>query len=151
METSQGINLLRTRRSAARKLPERVLVVEDDALLALSLEDALREAGVNDVIVCPTLDLAMASLEAAPPDAIVLDNHLDDRRDGWALAELVSIVGPNHPHIVFSTAAPEEIPDEIAQLGPVLEKPYDPSLLVDALRHGNGGALLSRWRGALHV
>ena len=130
--------------------PARVLIVEDDALLALSIEDALRGAGVADVTVCPTVAQAMTALEAKTPDAIVLDNHLADRKDGWALAELVAFIGPRHPQIVFSTAAPEEIPAEIARLGTVLEKPYDPRLLVDALCANRSGGLLSRLRGALH-
>ena len=63
-----------------------VLVVEDDALLALSIEDVLRNAGVMDVAVCPTVALAMEELERKQPDAIILDVHLDDSADGWALA-----------------------------------------------------------------
>jgi len=34
------------------------------------------------------------------------------------------------PRIVFSTGAPQDIPKEIAEIGPIFEKPYDPAELV---------------------
>ena len=125
-----------------------VLVVEDDALLALSIEDVLRNAGVMDVAVCPTVALAMEELERKQPDAIILDVHLDDSADGWALAEVVSCIAPNHPRIIFSTAAPNEIPPNIAKLGAIFEKPYDPAMLLDALGSDNRSGLFSRFRRA---
>mgnify|MGYP001095319698 CR=1 FL=1 len=127
-----------------------VLVVEDDALLALSIEDVLRNAGIPDVAVCPTVALAMAELERKQPDAIILDVHLGDREDGWALAEIIACIKPDHPRIIFSTAAPEEIPPEVAKLGAIFEKPYDPAMLLEALCAESGGGLFARFRRAWH-
>jgi len=128
--------------------PENVLVVEDDALLALSIEDVLRDAGVLRVAVCPTVSQAMGEFESTHPDAIILDVHLADRNDGWALAEIVACIGPCRPRIIFSTAAPEEIPPEIAKLGAIFEKPYDPAMLLEALRCRDTSGLFSRFRHA---
>lgn len=127
----------------------RVLLVEDDALIALSIEEALREAGVREVVVCASSAEALAALREEKPDGIVLDVHLADRSDGWAIAELVKSVGPKPPRIVFSTGAPQDIPPEIAELGPVLEKPYAPSELIAALQEPPRAGLLDRLRGAL--
>ena len=114
--------------------PARVLLVEDDAILAMALEDALTNAGTNGVTVCQTMKATMEALNDGPrPDAIVLDVHLADRDDGWAIAELVTLLGPKPPRIVFSTGSPEDIPQDIAQMGVVFEKPYDPEELVKAL------------------
>jgi len=143
-----GIMEMKANMEAAGGTPERVLVVEDDALLALSIEDVLRGAGTPKVTVCPTIELAMASIEEARPDAIILDSHLSDRHDGWALAEVVNCLGPRRPRIIFSTAAPEEIPPEIAKLGVIFEKPYDPSMLIDALNAREASGLFSRFRSA---
>jgi CheY-like chemotaxis protein len=137
-------------RPASSTIPLRVLVCEDDAILALAIEDALGDAGVSNISVCPSAALAMAALEDEHPDAIVIDSHLADRDDGWALAELVAFLGPKPPRIVFSTASPDEIPPEVARLGTVVEKPYDPRMLVDALISGHAGGLLARVREALH-
>lgn len=126
-----------------------MLLVEDDALIAVALEGALLDAGARRVTICTTTAEALAALRDEKPDAMVLDVHLADRDDGWAIAELVNSVGPNPPRIVFSTGAPQDIPAEIAELGPVLEKPYDHTELIDALRRPPREGLLARIKGAL--
>lgn len=126
-----------------------VLVVEDDPLLGMATEDTLRDAGVAKVDICPTTEGAMEILRTAKPDAIILDVHLSDRSDGWAIAELIETLGENSPRIVFSTGAPQDIPPEIAELGSVLTKPYAPETLLAALREPGRRGLLSRLRGAL--
>jgi DNA-binding response OmpR family regulator len=127
----------------------RVLVVEDDPVLGMATEDTLREGGVEHVDICPTTDGALEVLKAQLPDAIILDVHLSDRDDGWAIAELVESLGENSPRIVFSTGAPQDIPPHIAELGSVLTKPYAPEALLAALREPGRRGLLSRLRGAL--
>lgn len=126
-----------------------VLLVEDDALIALAIEQSLLDAGAEAVTICTTTADALAALRDNRPDGLVLDVHLADRDDGWALAELVNSVGPNPPRIVFSTGAPQDIPPEIAELGPVLEKPYDPADLIAALSQPPPPGLLGRLRKAL--
>ncbi|GGD99658.1 hypothetical protein GCM10011515_19370 [Tsuneonella deserti] len=126
-----------------------VLLVEDDALIAMSIEQALLDGGASAVMICSSTADAMTALRDSQPDGLVLDVHLSDRDDGWALAELVNSVGPNPPRIVFSTGAPQDIPAEIAELGPVLEKPYDPADLIAALRQPPRPGLLARLRKAL--
>jgi len=127
----------------------RVLVVEDDPIQSMALEQALREAGASEVVQCASIACTMEALEEGPADAIVLDVHLADRDDGWALAELVDMLGPKRPRIVFSTASPEDIPPEIAEMGAVFEKPYDPAQLAAALAEGAKTGLFARLRGAI--
>lgn len=130
-------------------LPRRVLIVEDDAVLALTIELALRDAGIDEIDICSTTDKALVALRENQPEAIVLDVHLADRDDGWAIAELVRSLGPASPRIVFSTGAPRAIPQDIAELGCVLEKPYDPQMLVAVLREPLRRGIISRLRRAL--
>ena len=127
----------------------RVLIVEDDPVLALALEDALHAAGAADVVICPTMDATMAEFERERPDAMVLDVHLADRDDGWALAELADLLGTRRPRIIFSTAAPEEIPESVAEMGAIFEKPYDPAALAAALCGDEQRGLFARLRGAI--
>ena len=122
----------------------RVLVVEDDAVLAMAIEAALLDAGAAEVAICPSLACTMEVLEKGPTEAIVLDVHLADRDDGWALAELASLLGPKPPRIVFSTGAPQDIPPEIAEMGPVFEKPYDPARLAEAVASGTRRGFFAR-------
>ncbi|MXO74955.1 response regulator [Altererythrobacter aerius] len=126
-----------------------ILLVEDDPLIAMAIEQALLDGGASSVTLCRTTEEALAALRDAKPDGLVLDVHLADRDDGWALAELVNSVGPKPPRIVFSTGAPQDIPPEIAELGPVLQKPYDPAALIAALSEPPKAGLLGRIKSAL--
>jgi CheY-like chemotaxis protein len=131
-------------------LPEKVIVVEDDAVLGLAIEQILIDHGVLEVTLCPTAACTLAKLRSGSYDAIVLDLHLADSDNGWEIAELIDAVGGNATRIVFQTGSPGEIPARIRDLGPVLTKPYDPIELVKALmqkpRAGLPG-LLGRLRG----
>ena len=125
----------------------RVLLVEDDPVLALALEDALLRGGAGEVVICATMQATMQELEKnARPDAMILDVHLGDRDDGWAIAELVSLLGNKLPRIVFSTGSPEDIPENIAGMGPVFEKPYDAEQLVKVLQGERKAGLFARLR-----
>lgn len=125
----------------------RVLVVEDDPVLAVALEAVLLDGGAESVVICASTAATMAELDRSRPDAIILDVHLTDRDDGWALAELVDLLGPRPPQIIFSTGAPQDIPAGIAGMGQVFEKPYDPARLVAALSGVRKTGLLARLRG----
>jgi CheY-like chemotaxis protein len=133
----------------SRRKGRRVLVVEDDPLLAMELEAALRHAGAADVVVCRGMSDAATALESWTPHAVVLDVHLTDRDDGWALAEMVSLLGARPPRIAFSTGSPESIPDDVRRLGPVFAKPYDTALLAQELMHETPTGLVGRLRDAL--
>ena len=136
-----------SRRQDKRARLGRVLVVEDDPIVALATESALLDAGAAEVVVCPSIACTMDALEKAPAAAIVLDVHLADRDDGWALAELAELLGPKPPYIVFATGAPQDIPPEVAEMGPVFEKPYDPEELADAVANGVRRGLIARLLG----
>ncbi len=124
------------------------LVVEDDALIALDIAEALAEAGADPVSICPSIAEAMEALSRAVPALLVLDVHLADRDDGWALAELAIQLGETRPLVVFTTATPESIPLSAAQLGHVLPKPFRTSALISLIHRERPAGLISRIRDA---
>ncbi|MEO5706114.1 MAG: response regulator [Alteraurantiacibacter sp.] len=124
-------------------------MVEDDLLLAMELEAALLDAGAAEVMICGGMTEAAAALESWSPHAVVLDVHLSDRDDGWALAEMVSLLGARPPQIAFSTGSPESIPDDVRRLGPVFAKPYDTAVLARELLQEPPHGLVGRLREAL--
>nr|WP_247710519.1 response regulator [Qipengyuania huizhouensis] len=125
------------------------MVVEDDAIIGLTIEQALLDAGVPLVEICPTTEEALDALRRKQPDVIVLDVHLADRDDGWAIAELVRTLGPDSPRIIFSTGMPRDIPEDVAAMGCILEKPYEPEILIALLHEPKRRGIISRLRGAL--
>ncbi|WP_379545550.1 response regulator [Qipengyuania sp. DSG2-2] len=126
--------------------PGHCMVVEDDSLLAATIEAVLIDAGALSVSLCASTAQAMAQLQKQLPDVLVLDVHLADSDDGWALAELVATIGPKRPRIIFSTGSPDDIPQSIRKLGTVLAKPYAPEELAALAMPAPQKGLLQRLR-----
>jgi two-component SAPR family response regulator len=59
--------------------PLRILVVEDELLIALDLAGMLEDLGHHPLGPAPTIDRALALLEAETPDAALLDENLNGR------------------------------------------------------------------------
>jgi DNA-binding NtrC family response regulator len=55
----------------------RVLIVEDEMLVAMELEGLLADQGCGVVGPAPTVDRALALLDRERPDAAILDLNLD--------------------------------------------------------------------------
>ena len=136
-------------RKSERVRIRKVLVVEDDAVLGLAIEQVLSDTGEWDVTICPTVSCTLGTLRDGAFDAIVIDGHLADSDEGWELAELVDALGHDHMRIVFQTGSPQDIPVRIRELGPVLNKPYDPNDLVEALRQKQKPGLVQLVRSKL--
>ncbi|MEL7730241.1 response regulator [Citromicrobium bathyomarinum] len=123
-----------------------VLIVEDDAALALAVEDSLLAAGARDVVIAASSAQALETLRDRQFDTVILDVHLADRGDGWAIAELIRALGSGRPKVIFATGAPAEIPKDIADLGTVLAKPYDFDELVGLVAARERSSILARLR-----
>ena len=145
--TAQGEGT-RGRRRPLRALGP-ALIVEDDGLVALDIAEALTEAGARSVTTCASVAEAMAELEKAVPALMVLDVHLADRDDGWALAELATQLGESPPLILFTTATPAAIPATAAGLGKVLPKPFCTDVLIAMIEKERSSGLFGRLRQAL--
>ena len=132
----------------ARKgtMPRDVLVVEDDAILGMAIEQALLDAGVETVSLCPSASSTLEQLREGKPDVVLIDVHLADSDNGWGIAEMVDAIGSDAPRIIFQTGSPDDIPEDVAKLGPVLSKPYDASELIELVREQQKGGLLSALR-----
>ena len=59
-------------------VPKRVLVVEDEYLVALDMETTLHTMGVETIIIATTLLQAKNSVAEAEPDCVLLDVNLAD-------------------------------------------------------------------------
>lgn len=123
------------------ELPIKVMVVEDQALLAMELEYMLREQGY-EVVGC-AMDSKEAETLAArtDPDVALVDLNLRDGLSGPGLAErLYREAGIT---VIFLTANPEQVPPGFAGAIGVLLKPFEAKTLQESVdfaarfrRHG---------------
>lgn len=113
-----------------------VVIVEDDAIIALALEEAMRAAGAERVVTIARAAEAMAALADVVPEVLVLDLSLSDSDDGYGVAEVALELFHPPPRVIFSTGSPERIPEHLARRGTVFAKPYDPAALArEAVPH----------------
>jgi CheY-like chemotaxis protein len=119
----------------------RMLVAEDDALIAEALCATIRDAGGEIVGPAAGLRAAMRLAACEPIDCAVIDMGLDD---GDA-APLVDLLLSEAVPIILATAADREaLPRAYWRLHR-LRKPYSPAMLVDCalVALGDGGLVAS--------
>lgn len=112
-------------------MTRRALIVEDEALVALTLEDVLTEAGWQ---VCGIADTAADALDLArrhAPDLAVVDVRLARGSDGIALADKLAEMGPIL--ILFATGNPAEVRQRARAGHGCLSKPFEAEWLLGAI------------------
>ncbi len=105
----------------------RILVVEDEFLVALTIERALEEAGCEVVGPVGRLGEADEAARAGALDGAILDVHLHGETVSSVAERLVRAGVP----VVFATAARDlELSPELRKL-PRLDKPLDIRRLIE--------------------
>ena len=115
--------------------PERILVVEDDFLVAMQMESALTEAGFEVAGVASTGEDAIALALSERPRLAVMDVRLAGKRDGIDTA--VQLFAEQGIRCIFATAHHDEhARRRAAPAGPLgwLHKPYTMASLIDLVR-----------------
>ncbi len=110
-------------------MANRVLVVEDEPLIAFDVADHLTEAGFDVAGPVATVSAALALLEKGC-DVAVLDVNLG-RETAAPIAEAMS--ARLLPFVAVSGYSSDQLPDAF-QNAPVLTKPVDPRRLVAEIR-----------------
>jgi CheY-like chemotaxis protein len=116
--------------SAARLDGVRILVVDDEILIAFDIEATLLEAGAEGVFVCTTLSEALAAAASENVSVATLDIRIG-RETSEAIAAILAERGI--PFIFYSG---QNLPDEIRGRWPlsrVVAKPAEPRQLVEAV------------------
>jgi DNA-binding response OmpR family regulator len=107
----------------------KILVVEDEALVAMLVEDALLDAGFAVIGPAATVDEALALLDDERPDAVVLDLNLAGETS-TPVADLLAARGI--PYVIATGYGASGLPPG-HQDAMVLAKPYDPAELTSML------------------
>ena len=108
----------------------RILVVEDEPIIAMALEDMLLDLGCEVVGPASTLPEAQALAETADIDAALLDINIDTGRSYVIADELRRRAVP----FAFATGYGEAGVENVGGDAPVLQKPYRQAQVETVLR-----------------
>ena len=115
---------------AADGMPNDVLIVEDDPIIALDFEDTLLGFGVNTVRTAASVAKALTLIEQQPPDFALLDVSLI-REKSFAIAERLGALKIPFAFVTgYGTDA--KLPAAFAGK-PRLPKPYSTDALLALL------------------
>jgi CheY-like chemotaxis protein len=109
--------------------PQRVLIVEDEALVGMALEDALEFLGIEVAGVAGTVDEALAKVASDDFDGAILDVQLQGK-DILPVAE--SLERRGIPFVFATGYGKAGVPEKYRD-APVLQKPFMPAELRDIL------------------
>lgn len=119
------------------RAPLRVLIVEDEALLAMQLEAFLMDAG-HEVVGWATASAeALEMFQRTKPDLVFVDMHLADGPTGTTVAR--EIRRNDSSVVVFITANASMLPDDLEGAIGVIGKPYSLQGIEAALRYLHEG------------
>jgi DNA-binding NarL/FixJ family response regulator len=124
----------------ARPRGNRILLIEDDAIVSLAIEHLLREAGYEIVATCARGEDALVAAKRHRPDLVLADVKLAGAMDG---IEAVALIRARHDvPAVFVTAHSD--PATLGRMqatrpADILGKPVPDILLVQAVGAALGG------------
>jgi DNA-binding response OmpR family regulator len=135
------------------KLPLKVIIVEDEALIALLVEDALLAAGYTPCGVASTEIEALRLLEVERPGFAVVDINLGTGGSGLVIGQEL---GARGVAVLYASGHCLELEAQMSRTGAraCLRKPYSPDDMgpaLDALALIHAGKLPRRLPEAFHM
>jgi CheY-like chemotaxis protein len=109
----------------------RVLIIEDEAIIAMDLQHLVESAGHDVVGVAATEDEAVAIAERERPSLVLADINLGHGGDGASAVE--RILARHATPVIFVTAYPERLlTGRRVEPAFVIAKPFEPTALAVA-------------------
>ena len=111
-----------------------LLLVEDEALILLTVEETLKEGGF-DIFTASDGNIAMKEIEedCARFSAVVTDVDLGNGPSGWEIARRARQLKPTIPVIYMSGASHSDWAAEGVPKSVMLAKPFAPAQLITAV------------------
>jgi len=111
-----------------------VLIIEDEPLIAMSIEDALRDCGCTSFAFAASVEQAVAAAKARCPDLITADVQLSP---GCGIDAVAAICGGPAIPVIFITGTAGEV--HLRRPGSIIvHKPFDDAIIKAALRRAIG-------------
>lgn len=107
----------------------RIVVVEDETLLSMSIEDSLDDVGAVVVGTASTVSEALQVIEQLRPDAVTLDGNLKGELSGPVAMQLQQL---EIRHLVVTGYVDLTLSDPHLAAAPRLTKPFTPTSLQHA-------------------
>jgi CheY-like chemotaxis protein len=124
-----------------------ILILEDEMIVAMQMEDLVRELGIRDVHICADVPSALDLLQSTPVDCAILDLWLRDR-NSMDVADLLAEKGIP---FLFSSGSDSTALDDRHASRPLIGKPFlddDLKLLIlDTWALARSGGTLKRRDG----
>lgn len=112
-----------------------VLVVEDEVLIRMDVADYLRDNGFQVVEAANAAEAVAVLSSTTTVDLVFTDVQMPGAMDGLGLARWIRQHRPGLPIVVTSgRLRSDELTDELAELGPVEQKPYSEWVLLARIR-----------------
>jgi CheY-like chemotaxis protein len=118
-------------------MPTRILIADDDRVIAQLVAAVVREAGHVPVHAYDAMQTVMFAMRAPAPDLIVLDINMPGGTGLEALHKLKRSARTSQiPVVVLSGSIDQSLPSKVKELGAAgfLTKPIDPVALTEAIR-----------------
>ena len=109
----------------------RILIVEDELIIAIDVEACLSEEGHQIVGIARESETALGLGQRLKPDLALVDVHLVDGETGPEIAGHLKDMGIP---VLFMTANTSTLPDGMAGALDVIPKPVVPHVLKEAVR-----------------
>src|ERR687884_1924868 len=113
----------------------RILIVEDELVIAIDLEETLSEEGHQVAGIARESETALGLAQRLRPDLALVDVHLVDGDTGPEIAEHLKEMGIP---VLFMTANASTLPDGMAGALGAIPKPVAPHVLKQAVNWGAG-------------
>jgi len=113
--------------------PLRILIVEDEILIALELESLLQDFGHEVVGIAASSNDALSLGRDLKPDLAFVDIHLSDGPTGVDVAR--HLAAEHQITVIFMTANAKRIPEDFAAARGVIAKPYTERGVREALAY----------------
>jgi two-component system, response regulator PdtaR len=117
--------------------PLRILIVEDEILIALELESLLQDLGHDVVGMAASSGDALSLGQELKPDLAFVDIHLADGPTGVDVAR--HLAAQHQVTVLFMTANTKRIPEDFAGAWGVIAKPYTERGVREALGYVMAG------------
>jgi len=66
-----------------------ILIVEDESLVALDLEETIKDFGYKNIKSCNSVNEALETIKNFCPNITIMDINLEDKIDGIELANII--------------------------------------------------------------